>query len=104
MNEVGDQNGPHPEGDGPPFKFELYMIGTTPSSSRAVVNVRKICEEYLRDLYQLKVIDVSLDRDVAKREQIIAAPTLIVRSPLPERRFIGDMSNSARFLANLGLG
>ena len=91
------------KGEDPAYIFELYMIGTSPSSSRAVVNVRKICEEHLKDQYDLKVIDVSVDRAAASREQILAAPTLIVRSPQPERRFIGDLSDPARFLSGLNL-
>jgi len=94
----------HRLGDDPAYVFELYMIGTSPSSSRAVVNVRRICEEHLKDQYDLKVIDVSIDRAAAAREQILAAPTLIVRSPhQPERRYIGDLSNPARLFSGLNL-
>jgi len=38
---------------------------------------------------------------LAKGEQIIAAPTLLKKLPLPLRRFIGDMSNTEQILLGL---
>ena len=90
-------------GDKPQYSFELYMMGTTPSSSRAVVNLRRLCEERLSGRYDISVIDVSVDRVAARDANIIAAPTLVLRSPLPERRFIGDLSDEARLIERLDI-
>ena len=84
-------------------RLRLYVVGTTPSSSRAIVNVRKLCEEHLSDEYDLEVVDISLNPSVASTAQIIAAPTLVKEQPPPERRFIGDMSDTERLLTGLGL-
>lgn len=84
-------------------RLRLYVVGTTPSSSRAIVNVRKLCEEHLPDEYELEVVDISLNPSVASLAQIIAAPTLVRELPPPERRFIGDMSDTERLLSGLGL-
>lgn len=84
-------------------RLRLYVVGTTPSSSRAIVNVRKLCEEHLANSYELEVVDLSLDPSVATLAQIVAAPTLVKELPPPERRFIGDMSDTPRLLSGLGL-
>ena len=75
----------------------------TPRSTRAVENVRTICEEHLQGRYELEVIDIYQQPTLAKGEQIIAAPTLIKKLPLPLRRIIGDMSSTERVLIGLDL-
>jgi len=81
----------------------LYVTGTTPHSTRAIINIRKICEEHLQGRYDLEVIDIVQNSTLAEGEQIIAAPTLIKKLPLPLRRFIGDMSKTERILLGLDL-
>lgn len=85
------------------YKLQLYVVGTTPRSAAAVVNVRKVCDEYLAGRYELEVIDVLLEPLRAVDGQIIAAPTLVKEEPGPLRRIIGDMSQTDRLLAGLGL-
>jgi len=67
------------------------------------VNIRKICEEHLQGRYDLEVVDISQRPMLAEGEQIIAAPTLIKKLPLPLRRFIGDLSQTERILLGLDL-
>ncbi len=67
------------------YKLKLFVTGTTPISARAVVNMRKLCEEYLPDS-DLEVIDISQHPELAKENQLVAAPTLIKELPLPIRR------------------
>lgn len=85
------------------YILKLYITGTTPSSSRAVVNIRKLCEEHLSGRYTLEVIDIRTRPDLAKEHQLLAAPTLIKSLPLPIRRFIGDMSETGRLVVGLEL-
>ena len=75
----------------------------TPRAGRAIENVRAICDERLEGRYDLEVIDVYQQPALAKGEQIVAAPTLIKKFPLPLRRIIGDMSNRDRVLDGLDL-
>ena len=92
--------------DGPPdaqYVLRLYITGVTPQSVRALTNVRQICEEHLQGRYELEVIDLYQQPQLAQGEQIIAAPTLIKKLPLPLRRIIGDMSKTDRVLVGLDL-
>jgi circadian clock protein KaiB len=85
------------------YILRLYITGTTSRSVLAITNLKKICEEYLEGRYELEVIDLYQMPGLAKDEQIIAAPTLIKKLPLPLRRIIGDMSNEEKVLMGLDL-
>jgi circadian clock protein KaiB len=85
------------------YVLRLYVSGMTPRSARAVANLQAICSEYLDGRYDLEVVDIYQQPVLTKGEQIIAAPTLIKKLPLPMRRIIGDMSNKERVLLGLDL-
>ena len=85
------------------YILKLYVTGATPRSTKAVTNIRKICEEHLKGHYELEIIDIFQQPVLAKGEQIIAAPTLIKKLPDPLRRFIGDMSDTEKILIGLDL-
>jgi circadian clock protein KaiB len=83
------------------YLLRLYVTGTTGKSMRAIQNVRRICEEHLHGLYDLEIVDIYKNLPLARGDQIIAAPTLIKRLPVPLRRLIGDMSDEQRVLVGL---
>jgi circadian clock protein KaiB len=85
------------------YVLKLYVAGMTSRSARAVENVRAFCEKHLEGRYDLQIIDVYQQPALARTEQLIAAPTLIKKLPLPLRRLIGDMSNEERILVGLDL-
>ena len=85
------------------YSLLLYVAGTSPQSLRAIANIKKICEEHLQGRYELQVIDLYQQPQLALGEQIIAAPTLIKKLPIPLRRVIGDFSNTERVLVGLDL-
>ena len=85
------------------YILRLYITGLTARSSRAVNNLRAICDEHLDGRYDLEVIDIYQQPALTRGEQIIAAPTLIKKLPLPMRRIIGDMSNREGVLLGLDL-
>ena len=85
------------------YVLRLYVTGLTPRSVQAIKNIRRICEQHLQGRYSLKVVDVYQQPALARGEQIVAAPTLIRRLPLPLRRIIGDMANTERVLLGLDL-
>ncbi len=76
------------------YVFKLFIAGISSNSSRAIVNINAIGEKYLKSRYELKVIDIYQQGSLAADEEIVAVPLLIRKFPLPERRLIGDLSNT----------
>ena len=87
----------------PDFILRLFVTGASPNSTRAISNLKNICEEYLQGRYELEIIDVYQQPLIAQREQIIALPLLVKKAPGTERKLIGDMSNKERVLRGLGI-
>jgi circadian clock protein KaiB len=85
------------------YTLRLFISGSTPRSTRAVANIRSLCEEYLHGRYDLEVIDIYQQPEHAVVAQIIAAPTLIKQLPLPLRRFIGNLSDQKKLLVALNI-
>lgn len=85
------------------YKLRLFITGSTPHSTRAIENMRRICEEHLDGRYDLEVVDVYQDPEATREFQVIATPTLVKILPEPLRRIIGDLSNRERVLAGLDL-
>lgn len=85
------------------YTLRLFITGTTARSARAITNIRTLCEEYLAGRYDLEVIDIYQQPVKAMEEQIIAAPTLIKRLPLPLKRLIGNLAERDKVLAGLNL-
>ena len=84
--------------------MRLYVSGSTLKSALAVENIKRICEQHLKNRYALEVIDIYQLPNLARDEQIVAVPTLIKWLPLPRRRLIGDLSNLKKVLFGLNLG
>src|SRR6187402_984229 len=85
------------------YRLRLFITGASPNSTRAVVNLKEICETYLKQNYEMEIDDVHQQPLIAETEQIIALPLLIKKSPGTERRLIGDMSDTQKVLKGLGL-
>ena len=85
------------------YVLKLYVAGVSRRSSEAIRSITEICEKYLKGRYELRIIDIYQQPTLAKGEQIIAAPTLIKKLPLPLRRLIGDMANAEKVLVGLDL-
>jgi len=85
------------------YILRLYVSGSTLKSARAVKNIKRVCEQYLKNGYDLEVIDVYQQPNLARGEQIVVVPTLIKQRPPPPRRLIQDLSNRRAVLLGLGL-
>lgn len=86
-----------------PYVLRLFITGATPNSIRAISNIKFICETHLKEGYTLEVIDVSQENKLAELEQLVALPLLVRKKPLPERRMIGDLSDTDKVLKILGV-
>ena len=85
------------------WNLRLYVAGQSPKSTRAFANLKAMCEEHLKGRYQIEVIDLRKNPQLARGDQIVAIPTLVRRLPLPLRTIVGDMSNSELLLVGLDL-
>jgi circadian clock protein KaiB len=85
------------------YVLRLYVTGQTPRSTRAVENLKRICEEHLEGRYDLEVIDLYQQPELAKTQEIVVAPTLIKSLPEPMRKILGDLSDEEKVLAGLAV-
>jgi len=87
----------------PVWELRLYVAGQTAKSLQAFANLKRICEEHLGGRYQIEVVDLLKNPELAKGDQIFALPTLVRKLPEPVRKIIGDLSNTERVLVGLDL-
>lgn len=85
------------------FVLKLYVAGHTPKSITAFENLKKICTDHLDAKYKIEVIDLLLNPQLARGDQILAVPTLVRKLPVPVRKIIGDLSNTERVLIGLDI-
>jgi circadian clock protein KaiB len=85
------------------YSLRLFVTGQTPRSAASIRNLREVCDEYLEGRFELEVIDLYRRPELAKEAQVVAAPTLIKKLPLPLRRLVGDLSNRKDVLLGLDL-
>jgi circadian clock protein KaiB len=88
---------------GDKYALRLYIAGQTSDALRAIKNLNTLCKNQLKGKYHSEIIDILKNPKLCRAEQIIAIPTLMRKSPLPVRQIIGDLSNTERVLAVLGL-
>lgn len=85
------------------YVLRLYVTGLTPRSTQAIASLHTVCEEHLAGRYDLEVIDLYQQPELARGQQLIAVPTLVKELPPPVRRLIGDLSDEQRVLVGLDL-
>ena len=85
------------------WDLRLSVSDHTPKSMAAFENLKRMCEEHLRGHYRIEVIDLLVQPQLARENQIVAIPTVVRRRPLPPRRVVGDLSNAAKSLRGLQL-
>ena len=85
------------------YELRLYVAGNTPRSVTALSNLKRYCEEHLKDQYAIDVIDLLVNPQLAEGDQILAVPTLVRKVPEPVRKIIGDLSNEEKVLVGLDI-
>lgn len=85
------------------YSLRLYVAGQTPKSVLAFRNLKQICEDHLQGRYDIEIIDLLENPQLARGDQILAVPTLVRRLPEPIKKIIGDLSNTERVLVGLDL-
>lgn len=85
------------------YQLKLYVVGQTESSRKALAHLRRMLDEELTGLYELKVVDVLENPQLAEEDKILATPTVVRVLPEPVRRIIGDLSDREKVLLGLDL-
>jgi circadian clock protein KaiB len=85
------------------WHLRLYVAGQSPKSLRAYANLMRLCDEHLDSRYDIEIVDLLENPQLAAGDEIVAIPTLVRRLPAPMRKIIGDLSDSDRVLVGLQL-
>ncbi len=85
------------------YQFMLFISGMSMKSVTAIENLKKIGDQYLKDNFDLQIIDISVEKEKAVEYQVFAVPTLIKYAPEPKRTIVGDLSDREKVLKILGL-
>jgi circadian clock protein KaiB len=85
------------------WELRLYIAGNTSRSTTALRNLKKYCEQHLKETYSIEVIDLLKNPQLAEGDQILAIPTLVKKVPEPVRKIIGDLSNEEKVLVGLDI-
>lgn len=101
--QVSENAGATAPPEGKAYRLRLYVAGRTPKSTLAFKNLKQICEQHLLGCYEIEIIDLLENPQLAQGDQILAIPTLVRRLPEPIKKIIGDLSNTERVLVGLDL-
>lgn len=86
-----------------PYELRLYVAGATTRSARTIATIKTACEKHLAGRYDLRIIDIYQQPQLARQEHIVAVPLLVKQAPAPRRRLVGDLSDRAQLLAGLDI-
>ena len=101
MQQAGTAHNENEDNNDAIINLRLYITGASPNSIRAVENVKRICEQYFKGKYELEIVDVYQQPQLAIKEQLVALPMLIKSFPLPIKKWIGDMCDEKKLIAGL---
>jgi circadian clock protein KaiB len=83
--------------------LQLYVSGMSPKSMEAIENIKRLCNQYLKDASELEIIDIYKHPEVAVQQQIVFSPSLIKKFPLPRKILVGDFSDTEKVIKALGI-
>ena len=83
--------------------LQLYVSGMSPKSMEAIENIRRLCDAYLEDSFDLEIIDIYKNPEIATEQHIIFSPSLVKRLPLPKKTLIGTLSDTEKVIKALGI-
>jgi len=83
--------------------LQLYVSGMSPKSMEAIENIKRLCDEHLRDAFELEIIDIYTNPEAAMAQHIVFSPSLIKKFPEPKKILIGTLADSERVIKALGI-
>ena len=83
--------------------LQLYVSGMSLKSMEAIENIKRLCDEHLRDTFELEIIDLYKNPEAASEQQIVFRPSLIKSLPLPLKVLIGTFADTEKVIKGLGI-
>ena len=83
--------------------LQLYVSGMSPKSLEAIENIKRFCDEHLKDAFDLEIIDIYKNPELASEQSIVFSPSLIKQLPLPKKVLIGTLKDSDKVIKGLGI-
>ena len=83
--------------------LHLYVSGMSLKSMEAIENIKRLCDEHLKDAFELEIIDIYKHPELAEEQHIVFSPSLIKTLPLPKKTLIGTLSDTEKVLKALGI-
>jgi circadian clock protein KaiB len=83
--------------------LQLYVSGMSQKSMEAIENIKRLCDEHLKDTFELEIIDLYKNPGAASEQQIIFSPSLIKQLPFPRKTLIGNFSDAEKVIKGLGI-
>ena len=85
------------------YVLKLYIVESCSAGVLALRNLKEIISQETKTVFQLEVIDVRKNPQMAEDDKILAIPTLIKKLPPPVKKIIGDLSDKEKLLLDLDL-
>ncbi len=85
------------------FKFQVFIGKPSQNSDLAVARLREVCEAEIPGEYDIEIIDLSRNPELAGGNNIVATPAVFRTLPAPVRKSIGDLAEKHKVLLALGL-
>jgi circadian clock protein KaiB len=83
--------------------LQLYVSGMSPNSMQAIENIKQLCAEHLEGAFDLEIIDIYKNPELAAEQHIVFSPSLIKQMPLPKKTLIGTLADSDKVVRALGI-
>lgn len=85
------------------YAFRLYIAGEAGNSTQALANLKALCRSHLAGRHSIEVVDVFREPGRALADGIFMTPTLLRLAPLPLRKVVGTLSDTATLMQALDL-
>ena|SRR6478735_11006154 len=83
--------------------LQLYVSGMSQKSMAAIENIKRLCDEHLQGAFDLEIIDLYKNPELASQQQIVFSPSLVKQLPLPKKTLIGTFSDKEKTIKGLGI-
>jgi len=83
--------------------LKLYVAGMSRKSLEAIENVKSLCDQFLKGSFELEIIDLYKNPNIAEEHHIVFSPSVLKKLPLPSKTLIGTLSDTQKVLEKLGI-